>query len=121
MLVTNKEYMIFSPEQKATKSGKMFTQFTVSDSQRQTDGTYKNEYYRIQVYDCPPLKDRQNVSFEKFTALNCYTLTSEKNGKLYFNKDVVAILKGQEKEEPKEYDDYLDDDEEEVIIDDVPF
>lgn len=93
MLVLNKEYMIFKPEIKATKTGKTFTQFTVSDSQKGQDGEYKNEYYRMKVYHdgTLELQDRQRVMFKTFYGIGCYTNVGA-NGKTYFNKDVFCTI-----------------------------
>lgn len=91
MLVLNKEYMIFKPEIKATKTGKTFTQFTVSDSTKTADG-YKNEYYRMKIYHdgSLQLEDRQKVTFKTFYGIACYT--NEYNGKTYNNKDIYCTI-----------------------------
>lgn len=91
MLVLNKEYMIFKPEIKATKTGKTYTQFTVSDSTKTADG-YKNEYYRMKIYHDGSLKleDRQKVMFKSFYGISCYT--TEYNGKTYNNKDIYCTI-----------------------------
>lgn len=96
MLILNKEYMVFSPEIKASKSGKEYVTFTVSDSTPIGNGQYKNEYYRIKVenYDGLVVEDRQKVKFSSFLRFNCYTTVSTKDGKTYFNKEVYATLFG---------------------------
>ena len=50
MLVLNKEYVIFKPEIKYTKSEKQYIRFTVSDSMPIGDGKFKNDYYNMKVF-----------------------------------------------------------------------
>lgn len=95
MLVLNKEYMIFNPEPKTTKSGKDYIQFTISDSTKTADG-YKNEYYRMKAYHDGSLvlEDRQKVKFTSFISISCYSTTL--NGKTYNNRDIFCTVEGSE-------------------------
>lgn len=125
MLVLNKDYVIFKPETKYTKSGKQVMKFVVSDSMPIGDGKFKNDYYNMKVYtnDDLILEDRQKVKFTSFFAISTYV--NEANGKTYFNKDVYCTIEGYPfdmKEKSNGNTEEKEQKEEEVdLTDDIPF
>lgn len=112
MLILNKEYMIFSPKVTATKSGKILTEFTISDSTKTANG-YKNEYYKMKIFGQLDLPDRSKVKFKSFDMISCYTSTG-KDGKTYYNKDIYATLV--DENEPQQSEE-----EQTYSIDELPF